>query len=68
MEREFNALVDLLTLRESDCMVGFEGSSYSEGYCFKVNSIRKPFKQNCYKFANGFVQKFDSSIYKSCFT
>lgn len=40
-ERELNALVDLLVLRDCKKMVGFEGSSFSEGYCFKVNQIRK---------------------------
>jgi len=40
-ERELNALVDLLVLRDSEKIIGFEGSSFSEGYCFKVNSIRK---------------------------
>ena len=38
-ERELNALVDLLVLRDSEKMIGFEGSSFSEGYCLKVNSI-----------------------------
>ena len=40
-QRELNALVDLLILRDSEKMIGFEGSSFSEGYCYKVNSIRK---------------------------
>jgi hypothetical protein len=40
-ERELNALVDLLVLRDSIKLIGFEGSSFSEGYCFKVNTIRK---------------------------
>jgi hypothetical protein len=40
-ERELNALVDLLVLRDCKKMIGFEGSSFSEGYCFKVNQIRK---------------------------
>ena len=44
-QRELNALVDLLVLRDSDKMIGFEGSSFSEGYCFKVNSIRNPGKE-----------------------
>jgi hypothetical protein len=64
MEREFNALVDLLTLRESECMVGFEGSSYSEGYCFKVNSIRNPNK--LYSFVNGITPKLQDGIYFDC--
>ena len=63
-ERELNALVDLLTLRESSAMIGFEGSSYSEGYCFKVNSIRNPNKE--YKFVNGIVPKLSDGIYNSC--
>lgn len=44
-ERELNALVDLLILRDSIKMIGFEGSSFSEGYCFKVNSVRNPNKE-----------------------
>ena len=44
-QRELNALVDLLVLRDSDKMIGFEGSSFSEGYCLKVNSIRNPDKE-----------------------
>ena len=54
-QRELNALVDLLTLRESECLIGFEGSSFSEGYCYKVNSIRNPGKR--YLFVNGIVPK-----------
>ena len=42
--REINALVDLLLLRDSNKTIGFEGSSFSEGYCYKVNSIRNPNK------------------------
>ena len=63
-QRELNALVDLLTLRESVAMVGFEGSSYSEGYCFKVNSIRNKDKE--YSFVNGIVPKLPDGLYKSC--
>jgi len=44
-DRELNALVDLLVLRDSEKMIGFEGSSFSEGYCYKVNSIRKVTKE-----------------------
>jgi len=44
-DRELNALVDLLVLRDSEKMIGFEGSSFSEGYCLKVNSIRKITKE-----------------------
>ena len=40
-DRELNALVDLLVLRDSIKLIGFEGSSFSEGYCLKVNTIRK---------------------------
>jgi hypothetical protein len=40
-QRELNALVDLLVLRDSHKLIGFEGSSFSEGYCLKVNTIRK---------------------------
>ena len=63
-QRELNALVDLLTLRESYALIGFQGSSYSEGYIFKVNSIRNNFKE--YKFVNGIVPKLNNGIYKSC--
>jgi hypothetical protein len=44
-ERELNALVDLLILRDCEKMIGFEGSSFSEGYCYKVNQIRKVIKE-----------------------
>ena len=44
-QRELNALVDLLVLRDSERLIGFEGSSFSEGYCLKVNSIRKVTKE-----------------------
>ena len=53
--RELNALVDLLVLRDSDTTIGFEGSSFSEGYAFKVNSIRNPNKK--YFFVNGIVPR-----------
>ena len=52
-DRELNALVDLLILRESSAYIGFEGSSFSEGYCKKVNSIRSPHKV-CY-----FIKEFN---------
>jgi hypothetical protein len=39
-ERELNALVDLLVLRDCKNLIVFEGSSFSEGYCLKVNQIR----------------------------
>ena len=54
-QRELNALVDLLSLRNSDAIVGFEGSSFSEGYCYKVDSIRNPTKR--YFFVNGITNK-----------
>lgn len=44
-ERELNALIDLLVLRDSQKMIGFTGSSFSEGYCYKVNEIRKVTEQ-----------------------
>ena len=44
-ERELNAIVDLIMLRDSEIIIGFEGSSFSEGYCYKVNSIRSPDKK-----------------------
>ena len=52
-ERELNAIVDLLTLRDSDNIIGFYGSSFSEGYCFKVNNFKE--KKHNYYFVNGFV-------------
>jgi hypothetical protein len=63
-QRELNGLIDLLTLRESVCMIGFEGSSYSEGYVFKVNSIRNKDKE--YSFVNGIVPKISNELYESC--
>jgi hypothetical protein len=45
-ERELNALVDLLVLRDSENLIGFEGSSFSEGYCLKVNTFRKNIKKS----------------------
>jgi hypothetical protein len=63
-QRELNALIDLITLRDSFSLIGFEGSSYSEGYCYKVNSIRNKNKE--YKFVYGIVQKLPDGIYKSC--
>ena len=39
-ERELNALVDLLILRNADTIIGFEGSSFSEGYAYKLRSPR----------------------------
>jgi len=70
-QRELNALVDLLILRDAKCMIGFEGSSYSEGYAFKVNSVRKVnyVKEKngiTYRFVNGIVNKFSDELYKSC--
>ena len=44
-QRELNALIDLLILRDSEKMIGFEGSSFSEGYCLKVNSINFKIKE-----------------------
>jgi hypothetical protein len=44
-ERELNALVDILILRDAEKMIGFQGSSFSEGYCYKVNQIRKVTKE-----------------------
>ena len=63
-ERELNALVDLITLRESEKMIVFEGSSYSEGYCMKVNSIRNPNKE--YRIVNGLVQNIPDELYFNC--
>jgi len=39
-QRELTALIDLLMLRDSEKLIGFEGSSFSEGYCLKVNTVR----------------------------
>lgn len=44
-ERELNAIVDLVILRDAEKMIGFQGSSFSEGYCYKVNQIRKVTKE-----------------------
>ena len=63
-ERELNALVDLLNLRDCTKMIGFEGSSYSEGYAYKVNSIRNCVKE--YYFVNGIVNKISDELYESC--
>jgi len=52
-QRELNALIDLLILRDSNKLIGFEGSSFSEGYCLKVNSIRKVTKEYL------FVKEYD---------
>ena len=70
-QRELNALVDLLILRDAKYMIGFEGSSYSEGYAFKVNSVRKinyvkEKNEITYRFVNGIVNKFSDELYKSC--
>ena len=59
-ERELNALVDLLILRDCNSMIGFEGSSFSEGYVYKVNSIRAPGKK--YYFVNGIVPINSSNL------
>ena len=65
-QRELNALVDLLILRDASKMIGFEGSSYSEGYVLKVNSIKKVnYVKDCY-FVNGIVDKLNNELYKSC--
>jgi len=63
-ERELNALVDLITLRDADKLIVFEGSSYSEGYCVKVNSIRNPNKE--YKIVNGIINKISDEVYFKC--
>ena len=54
-QRDLNALIDLLVLTNTEKMVGFSGSSFSEGYCLKVNSIRNNIKE-CY-FVDGIVPK-----------
>ena len=62
-ERELNALVDLLILRDSSKLIVFEGSSFSEGYCCKVNSINKEVKEYCT--VNGIVPKLTDELYES---
>jgi len=63
-ERELNAFIDLITLRDADKLIVFDGSSFSEGYCCKVNSIRNPNKE--YHIVNGIVNKISDELYKSC--
>jgi hypothetical protein len=63
-DRELNALVDLIALRDSQRLIVFEGSSFSEGYCLKVNSIRNPNKE--YRTVNGIVPKLPNEIYFNC--
>ena len=62
-DRELNALVDLITLRESHKMIVFEGSSFSEGYCYKVNSIRNPNKE--YHVVYPITNKLSNELYES---
>ena len=62
VQRELNALVDLLTLKNCINLIGFEGSSYSEGYCVKVNKML--FKE--FSFVYGIVHKLSDGIFKSC--
>jgi hypothetical protein len=62
--RELNALVDLIALRDSQKLIVFEGSSFSEGYCLKVNSIRNPNKE--YRTVNGIIPKLPNEIYFNC--
>jgi hypothetical protein len=57
--RELNALVDLITLRNSEKMIVFEGSSFSEGYCLKVNSNKE------YHVIYGITDKLSDELYKS---
>ena len=54
-ERELNALVELLIMKNSSAVIGFEGSSFSEGYCYKVCPDK------VYYFVNGIVQKIKVS-------
>jgi hypothetical protein len=54
-ERELNALVELLIMKKSSAVIGFEGSSFSEGYCYKVCPDK------VYYFVNGIVQKIKVS-------
>jgi len=63
-QRELNALVDLLTLRNSEKLIVFEGSSYSEGYCLKYHQAKNNLKE--YRTVNGIVPKVDDKLYYSC--
>lgn len=56
-QRDLNALIDLLVLRDCEKMVGFSGSSFSEGYCLKVNLIRNNIKESY--FVDGIVPKLN---------
>ena len=40
-ERELNALVDLLVMKNAKTVIGFEGSSFSEGYAYKTSDAGK---------------------------
>jgi len=42
-ERELNALVELIILRDSSSTIVFEGSTFSEGYSLKVNDYSKKY-------------------------
>ena len=62
-QRELNALVDLLVLRNSTNLIGFEGSTFSEGYVLKVNSIRKNI--NKCLFINGIIPNLNENLFYS---
>ena len=62
--RELNALVDLILLKNSDNLIGFEGSSYSEGYCLKVNSVNGSNKN--FLFVQGIVPYLNHELYERC--
>ena len=62
--RELNALTDLLTLRNSDKLIVFEGSSFSEGYCLKYNQAKNNLKEYCTIY--GIVEKLNDKLYWDC--
>ena len=62
--RELNALRDLLILRDCKKIIGFEGSSFSEGYCKKYNDAKNRLKD--YQFVNGIVIKLNEQLYNNC--
>ena len=59
--RELNALVDLLVLKRCERVIGFEGSSFSEGYVYKVNT----FKNKMFRFINPDYIKLNNELYNS---
>jgi hypothetical protein len=60
-ERELNALVELLILRRSSGLIGFEGSSYSEGYVYKVCTYLNDIKD--FYFVYGIVENLPNELF-----